>query len=229
MDDKNAYSYNLQWKNVRRDWPLWILMAGLLITAVWVYPHLPDQVPRHWNLRGEPNAYFSRTYGAFFPPLMVVGLYLLMLFMPIIDPKRDNYRRFTPAYTFLRWTMVLLISAIYISTILTALGYPVNEGLLVRALLAVLFIIIGNFMGQFRHNYFVGIKTPWTLANEDVWQQTHRLGSKIWVIGGLVCLAVSVSNSDWAAILYFVSLILMTIIPIVYSYIIFRKLNVPIK
>jgi len=225
VEKKNTNSYRLDWKTVSSDWPLWILMAGLLITAIWVYPHLPDKVPGHWNIHGEVDAYYSRTFGAFFEPLMVIGLYFLMLLLPLIDPKRDNYQRFTSAYTFLRWSLVIIFSIIYATTILVALGYPINIPLIVKAMVSVLFIIIGNFMGQFRHNYFVGIKTPWTLANEEVWQRTHRMGGKIWVIGGLVCLSMSVVNSSWGAIVFFASLMFMTIIPIVYSYIIYAKLK----
>jgi len=225
VEEKNINSYRLEWKTVRRDWPIWILMAGILITAVWVYPHLPDKVPSHWNIHGQVDAYSSRAFGAFFEPLIVIGLYFLMLLMPLIDPKRDNYQRFSSAYTLLRWSLVILFSVLYVTTTLVALGYPVNVGLIVKAIISILFIIIGNFMGQFRHNYFVGIRTPWTLANEEVWQRTHRLGSKIWVIGGLVCLAMSVVNSSWGAIIFFVSLMCMTIIPIVYSYLIFAKLK----
>jgi uncharacterized membrane protein len=225
VEKGNINSYRLEWKTVSRDWPLWILMAGLLLTAVWVYPHLPDQVPGHWNIHGEVDAYYSRTFGAFFEPLLVIALYLLMLLLPLIDPKRDNYQRFTTAYTFLRWSLVILFSLLYATTILVALGYPINIGLIVKAMISILFIIIGNFMGQFRHNYFVGIRTPWTLANEEVWQRTHRLGSKIWVIGGLVCLSMSVVDAAWGAIVFFISLMGMTIIPIVYSYLIFAKLK----
>lgn len=225
MEKRNKDSYSLEWEKLRRDWPLWILMAGLLITAVWVYPHLPEKVPSHWNIRGDVDAYSSRFFGAFFAPILTVGLYFLMLLVPYIDPKRDNYQRFTPAYTFLRWSLVVFFSVIYAATILVALNYPINIGLIVKAMVSILFLIIGNYMGQFRHNYFVGIRTPWTLANEEVWQRTHRFGSKIWVIGALICLAMSLVEAAWGAVVFFIAVMVMTIIPIVYSYIIFLKLT----
>jgi uncharacterized membrane protein len=223
MEQKNKTTYRLDWATIRRDWPLWVLMVGLLIIAVWVYPHLPDKVPSHWNIQGEVDGYQSRFWGAFFAPLMAMGLYLLLLFLPIIDPKRDNYLRFTSAYSFMRWSLVIFMAIIYGITILVALGYSINVGLVVKAMVSFLLIIIGNFMGQFRHNYFVGIRTPWTLANEEVWQRTHRLGSRIWVIGGLVCLAMSVFNTVWSAVVFFTAIMIMTLVPIIYSYIIFNK------
>lgn len=92
-----------------------------------------------------------------------------------------------------------------------------------ESLVAGLLIIIGKYMGQFRHNYFVGIKTPWTLASEEVWQLTHRMSSRIWVACGLLCLAISFINAVWSGVVYLVLVLLMVIIPVVYSYLVFNK------
>lgn len=200
-------------------------MIGLLVVAVFIYPHLPEQVPGHWNIKGEIDRYYPRTFGAFFPPLMSIGIYLLMLFLPLIDPKRQNYSRFAGGYTVMRWGIIIFLSVLYKATLLVALGYSLNIGFMVKALAAVLLLIIGNFMGQFRFNYFVGIKTPWTLANEEVWQKTHRLGGKLWVTGSLVCLAMSPFSTTWSAYLFFGAILVMSIVPIVYSYIIYAKLD----
>ncbi|MGI5921084.1 MAG: SdpI family protein [Syntrophomonadaceae bacterium] len=219
----NGDNYRLDWGTLRREWPLWVLLLGLLVSGIIVYPHLPPQVPGHWNIHGEVDAYYSRQFGAFFVPLMTVGIYLLMLFIPMIDPRRENYVRFSGAYTFLRWALVLFFTVLYLATILIALGYTVDVALIIKAMVAVLLIVTGNYMGQFRHNYFVGIRTPWTLANEEVWQQTHRMGAKIWVAGGLVCLVMAPIKSVWAAYVFFTSIMIMTLVPIVYSYILFKK------
>ncbi len=225
MENKDNNAYRLDWNTLRKEWPLWILMAGLLLSAVLLYPHLPTQVPGHWNIHGEVDAYYPKAFGAFFPPLLALGLYLMLLFLPLIDPKRSNYQRFSGAYTAIRWGLVFFMGVLYVVTILVALGYPVKVGLAVKAMVSVLFLIIGNFMGQFRHNYFVGIKTPWTLANEEVWQRTHRLGAKIWVAGSLVCLAMAPVSAAWGAYVFFTSIMVMVIVPIVYSYLFFVKLQ----
>lgn len=220
---KNRNVYSLSWSALKGDIPLWIWLAGMLIAAILIYPHLPDRVPSHWNFRGEVDAYSSRLFGAFFAPLLSAGLYILLLVTPLIDPRRENYSRFTGAYRFLRWSFVLFMSAIYAVTVLNALGYRVDVGFVVKALTGVLFVIIGNFMGQFRHNYFVGIKTPWTLASEEVWQRTHRLGAKIWVAGGLVCLSTAPLQSTWGISIFFAAIGVMVVIPTVYSYYLFQK------
>ncbi len=218
-------SYRLDWDTLKQDWPLWLFMAGLLLAAVVLYPHLPAKMPGHWNIHGEIDAYYPKSFGAFFEPILLIGIYLLMLFTPLIDPKRENYLRFAGAYRFLRWAMVLFLGILYGASILASMGYPVDVGLLVKAIVAVLFIVIGNFMSQFRHNYFVGIKTPWTLASEEVWQRTHRLGARIWVAGGLICLAMAPVNASWGAYVFFTALLLMVFVPTIYSYSLFNKLK----
>lgn len=225
MNKNKDSAYRLNWATLRHEWPLWVLMAGLFVAAILVYPHLPDQVPRHWNIYGQVNGYYPRIYGAFFPPSLIIVLYLLLLFVPVFDPKRENYPRFSGAYTFLRWTLVLFMSMMWVATILFALHYEIDVSLWVKAGVAILFTIIGNFMSQFRHNYFVGIRTPWTLASEEVWQRTHRLGSRIWVAGGLICLAMSPFQGVWSAYVYFAVIACMALIPIVYSYLIFARLR----
>lgn len=222
-ETNNKNGYFLSWEKVKKDWPLWFIMVGLFISAAFIYPHLPEQIPRHWNFKGEVDAYWGRLYGAFIPLVVIVACYFLMLFVPYLDPKKENYIRFTGAYTFIRWMLVLFLSLLYITTILAAMGYNLDMDLWVKAMVAVLFILIGNFMGQFRHNYFVGIKTAWTLADEDVWRKTHRLGAKVWVLGGIVCLIMAFVDNIWGAIVFFAAIIIMTLIPVIYSYVIFRK------
>lgn len=226
MENQNRPdSYRVNWQTVKAEWPLWILMAGLLIAGIIVYPHLPAQVPGHWNIHGDIDAYYPRWFGAFFAPLLAIAIYLLMLFTPLIDPRRENYIRFAGAYTFMRWVLVLFMGILWAVTVLVALGYPVNVALVIKALVAVLLLVIGNFMGQFRHNYFVGIKTPWTLANEEVWHRTHRMAARIWVLGGLLCLVMAFFQTTWAAYMYLGSVLIMVVVPTIYSYLLFGKLK----
>lgn len=220
------HGYKVNWDTFKEDWPLWVFMIGLIVTAIFIYPHLPEQVPSHWNLKGEVDSYMTRPQGAFAMPLLALSLYLMMILVPVIDPRRDNYFRFKNAYRLMRWSLVLFLGGLYILTMMFSLGYDVNISLVVKAGVALLLTMIGNFMGQFRHNYFVGIKTPWTLANEEVWSQTHRWGGRIWVLGGLICLAMSPLNALWANYLYFATIIVMAVLPMVYSYLLYRRIVV---
>ncbi len=225
MTKENNSVYRLDWNTLKRDWPLWLVMLGLLAAAVIIYPHLPSKVPGHWNINGQVDTYYSRSFGAFFAPLLALGLYLMMLFIPLIDPRRDNYPRFTGAYAFIRWSMVLFTGIMYLTTIVVALGYQLDVAMVVKAACAVLLIIVGNFMGQFRHNYFVGIRTPWTLASEEVWQRTHRIGARIYVLCGLICLLMSPFLAVWSTIIFFAAIMVMVLFPFVYSYLLFNKLK----
>jgi uncharacterized membrane protein len=143
----------------------------------------------------------------------------------VIDPKRENYGRFVGAYRILRWAVPLLLTLLYLTTILVALGYPVNVGLVVKALVAVLLIVIGSLLSQVRFNYFVGVRTPWTLANEEVWQLTHRLSGRLYAACGLVCLVCAFISASWGTALFFTTIGVMVVVPIVYSYLCFRGLN----
>ncbi len=226
MRDKkksNQEGYQVNWDTLKREWPIWILLIGTLIAGIVIYPHLPDQVPIHWNIEGEVDNYGSRAFGAFMLPLVIIGIYLMMVFMPLIDPRRDNYVRFAGAYRYLRWATVLILCVLYAASIMSAMGIAVNIGMLVKAVVAILFIIIGNYMGQMRPNYFVGIKTPWTLANEKVWEKTHRVGGRLWVGAGFLELALAPINTVWSAYLYFGLILVMAVAPILYSYYAFRK------
>jgi uncharacterized membrane protein len=226
MRDKgklNQDTYQVNWDMLKREWPIWTLLIGTLIAAIVIYPHLPDQVPIHWNIKGEVDNYGSRAFGAFMLPLTNIGLYLLMLFLPLIDPRRDNYARFAGAYRLMRGGMVLFFCVLYAASIMSVMGIAINIGMLVKAAVAVLFIIIGKFMGQMRPNYFVGIKIPWTLANEKVWEKTHRMGGRLWVGCGFLELALAPVDTVWGAYLYFGLILVMATVPILYSYFAFRK------
>jgi uncharacterized membrane protein len=215
--------YALDWKTLKQDWPLWIFLAGLILAAFLLYPMLPDKVPAHWNIHGEIDRYSSRAFGAFFAPLLALGLYLLMIVLPVVDPRRDNYTRFAGAYRLIRWGLVIFMAALYAVTVGVALGYNLNAGLFVKAGIALLLTLLGNVMGQLKHNYFVGIRTPWTLASEEVWRRTHRFASWFWVIGGLVCLAAAPIQSLWGAWVFFGSIAVIALVPIIFSYIVFRR------
>jgi uncharacterized membrane protein len=208
-----------------KNWPIILLILGSLFAGLLLYPHLPEQVPSHWNIRGEVDAYSSRFWGAFGIPLMTAGIYVLMVLLPLIDPRRQNYLKFTEAYRVLKVVFAVFMTGLYALVILSSLGRQIPIGGAVIGCTGLLFIIIGNYMGQFRHNYFVGIKTPWTLADERVWQKTHRLGGKIWVLAGSLGLVAAVFGGTTGAVILGVSLGIAVIVPTVYSYLEFRRLQ----
>ncbi len=217
--------YRVNLATLAHDWPILILLLLLVVASVFVYPHLPVRVPGHWNVAGQVDRYTSRSFAAFFYPLLIIWIYLMMVLIPLVDPKRQNYVRFEGAYRLLRSALVLFLSGTWAITILTGLGYSLNVGMIMKGGIGLLFLLIGSVMGQIRFNYFVGIRTPWTLADERVWLTTHRFGSRIWVLGSLLILLGSSISGLWGAIFFIGILLMMTLGPIIFSYMEFKGLR----
>lgn len=211
-------------RDIKEDWPAVVLIIASLAAGVLVYPHLPDLVPSHWNVHGQVDRYSSRVWGAFGLPLMAAGIYLLMVLVPGMDPKRESYARFRNAYRFLKLGLTVFFVWLYAIILANSLGYSVPVDRAVTVAVGLLFVLIGNFMGQFRHNYFVGIKTPWTLASEEVWQKTHRFGARIWVAAGLVVAVAGLSlGGAWLFSVVMAAVAVAVVVLIIYAYVIFKK------
>ncbi|MGE5371694.1 MAG: SdpI family protein [Solirubrobacterales bacterium] len=224
MNDIENSQKDYDFKNVlKHDWWILLVLVGLLIEAVLVYPHLPAQVPFHWNIDGQVDRYAARSVGAFFPPVLTAVVYAGLALLPLIDPKRASYPRFDEAYGMIRSGLVLFLTVVYEVTIVIGLGYTLNVPMIILAGLGLFIIMIGNRMGQFRHNYFVGIKTPWTLASEEVWNRTHRMAAWLWVAGGLVCLGAAFLPGRIAFILFLSAMAVIALVPIIYSAVIYKK------
>lgn len=211
--------------NFKREWPFLVILAIPFITAILVYPHMPDQVPIHWNIKGEVDNYGSKAFGTFFLPVLNVLMYFLFLVLPKFDPKRSNYVKFDSSYLTIRYSLHLFFALIFGVTVAVSLGYPVNIDKWIPGSVAVLFIVMGNIMGRVRHNYFVGFKYPWTLANEEVWRRTHQLGAKLMVIGGFAgLLGVIFTQGSTSFVILMAGVLVPTIITTIYSYIIYKQI-----
>ncbi|MBZ4687378.1 MAG: hypothetical protein PWQ96_205 [Clostridia bacterium] len=193
-----------------------------LVVGMLVYSHLPDRVPTHWNIRGEVDGYSGRFFGAFGLPLITLGVYILMVFLPRIDPQRTNYSKFPRAYNVVMVGLVLFFLSLYTITLLAAFNYPIDVGRFVRIAIGILFVAMGNYMTQIRHNYFFGIKTPWTLASETVWRKTHRLGGILYVGAGILILSSILTSDKVGFVITIGSVIAVIIISTIYSYLIFK-------
>ncbi|HHV57879.1 MAG TPA: DUF1648 domain-containing protein [Firmicutes bacterium] len=200
-------------------------MVGTLALGLYLEPRLPAQVPNHWNWRGEVDGYAGRTFAVLFQPLLTAGLYLLFLVLPRVDPHRANYARFAGTYQVIKVLLVVFLSGMQLAILGTALGYVSGPTLFLRLGLPLLFIFFGNVMGQIRHNYFVGIKTPWTLASEEVWQRTHRAAARLWVAAGLVGAVGALFPPAIGMPLLVVALSVAGIVPLVHSYLLWRRLQ----
>lgn len=215
----------LSWEQIRKDWPLLTMIFLLLAMGIYYYPILPERVPSHWNIRGEVDGYSSRFFGAFGLPLMSLVFYVLMLIFPSLDPKKESYTRFARAYDVIRWSMIAIFALLHIVVLMAALGRKIDVGKVVQPAISVLFILLGNQMGRFRHNYFVGIRTPWTLANEEVWRKTHRFSGPIWVAGGIISLMGTWLSAPYNFTLMMLAICGASLVSLIYSYVAFRQIT----
>lgn len=200
---------------------LCVLIAPIIYMLI-VWKQIPEQVPIHFNLKGEADNYGSK----YLFPLLHIGLYLLLLILPKIDPRKKNYEIFSSTYFKLRFVLILFFSVIIFLIITNGIGMHVNmERILVTGLL-LLFTIMGNYLGNIRPNWFIGIRTPWTLENETVWKKTHFMAGKLWFWAGLAGLVLSFFLTG--RILHYIIIAIVLIIsitPLVYSFIIFKKMD----
>lgn len=209
----------------KKEWYILLPILGLLIFGLLAYPFLPESIPTHWNIHGEVDGWSGKTFGIIFLPLLNLALYFLLLLFQRIDPRRLNYENFAGVYKLIRILLHLFLGIIYLVSLLFAMGYPLRVDLIVRILVSLLIIIIGKYMSKIRHNYFVGIKTPWTLASEEVWFRTHRFSSPLWISAGFLGLILSFFKQPWSGYITFASYLIIAIVPFAYSYYIFRRLT----
>lgn len=200
-----------------------LLVVYWLICASF-YPSLPDQVPTHWNLQGQVDGYSHKVVAAFIMPALPLFIYVFMTIIPKLDPKRENYQKFAATYEKIRLSIVALMGIFTLLPLLSALGYDIDVSLLVKIILPFLFIIIGNYMGKIRFNYFTGIRVPWTLASEEVWNKTHRLGGKLMVAGGFIGLLSAFAPPTYGFVILMAAIFAPLVIAIGYSYLLFRGL-----
>lgn len=195
-----------------------IIVAAFLI-GILMYDKLPETIPIHWNFAGEVDGYGSKFIGLFVPPIIMIVLWFGMMYLPKIDPRKENYKKFDKSYGILQSVLLTFFFIIQVISILVSMGYDISINKIIPIVVGVLMIFIGNYMPKAKSNFFYGIKTPWTLSSEVSWKKTHRLGGKLFVISGLISiLAHFIFSANIAGIVFFVCTLVAAIIPIVASY-----------
>jgi uncharacterized membrane protein len=200
------------------------LIAIALVVGTALYARLPDPMPSHWNATGQIDGYMSRFWGVFMMPLMTIALTGLFLVIPQIDPLKANIAKFRGVFNWFIVVFVAYMLFVYALTIAAALGYQFNMTVMLLPVVGLLFIGAGYMMGQAKRNFFIGIRTPWTLSSETVWDETHKLGSKMFMIGGVVTI-VSAFLGETGIWLMLVAMLVAAFVPIIYSYILWRREN----
>ena len=209
--------------NWRFDLPQLLLIGAAFAAAAWAWPQLPERLPTHWNIHGEVDGWGNKFTALLLVPLIMVGVYLLMLLLPLVDPGRANYQNFPKAYNVIRVAILAYLSAIYAATLAAAFGYKINMMSVILPLVGVLLIVLGNFLGKIRPNWFVGIRTPWTLSSQLSWDKTHRVGGWLFIAMGLLFFPVALIQTTWSLVAMLVIDACMLGWLVVYSYLVYRS------
>ena len=175
---------------------LGILVLSFLIAAFY-YPQAPESMVSHWNIRGEPDGFMPRFWGIFLFPLVFVGMGLLFIAIPRIDPMKENIGKFRNYYDGLIVVFFLFMVSVYVQTILWNVGIMIDIALTVPLGVGLLFIYIGFMLDKTKRNWFIGIRTPWTLSSDRVWKKTHRVGGRLFKASGVLAI-VGVAFRDYS-------------------------------
>jgi uncharacterized membrane protein len=199
-----------------------MVIAGMFLLAGVTWSWAPERIPVHWNIAGEADRYGGKVEGLLGLPLLALGIYLLMVMLPRFDPGRANYPRFAGAYTVIRISLVTLLAVLYGVVHLWIRGRHVDVATVTPLMVGGLLVVMGSLMGKIRPNWFVGIRTPWTLSSKTAWVKTHRVGGWAFIAMGLATIATGVLRSTWAAGALLVILLGGAAGLIVYSYLAWR-------
>jgi uncharacterized membrane protein len=194
-----------------------LTLVGLALSLL-VYPTLPEMVPSHWNAAGEVDDTMSRNTITFLIPGFTLVLGLVLLYLPNIDPLRANVERFRRVYNLFIVGFAAYLIFIHVLILLAGLGVEFNMTYLLIPPASLMMFGIGFVLEKTKPNWFLGVRTPWTLSSPDVWEKTHRLGSLLFKVSGGIMLFGLIVSADVAFTIMIGAILLTTIVLIFYSY-----------
>jgi len=210
----------------------WIAAIVLVLLAAgvsaWLFPGLPEQIPTHWNIKGQVDGYGSKHWAVFLMPGFMVGMLVLFYFLPALSPKHFEVDAFRPTYLYIMVVVTALFAYLHLLALYAAwksvahheqfdLGRPLIGGIFL------MLALMGNVLGKVRRNFYIGVRVPWTLASDRVWNDTHRLAAWLMVAAGLLgFIAILIG----VPIVYpIVLLIVSALVPVVYSFVHYKALE----
>jgi len=193
--------------------------AGLLL-----WNQLPDPMASHWNVNDEVDGYMPKFWGVFLMPLVSLGLFLLFLIIPNIDPNKANIAEFRESFNLFIVLFVVFMLYVHGLTLAWSLGYTgFRLSTMLLPAMGLLFIFIGFMLRRAKRNFFIGIRTPWTLSSDTVWEKTHRLGAVLFMASGVLAFIGGFFGGMTAFWMLFVPLIGSTLFLVVYSYVQYQR------
>ena len=189
-----------------------VMLIPMLVGLI-LWNQLPEQIPSHWGIDGEVDGWSSKAFAVFGFPCILLAMHWVCVLVSSADPGNKNYH--PKMLQLVLWICPVIGLVLNALVYATALGYQLNVEIIMPLLVGLMFVIVGNLLPKCRQSYTMGIKLPWTLASEENWNKTHRLGGKVWVIGGVLTMATAFLGSFWVLLAV---LIIMVAVPTIYSY-----------
>lgn len=199
------------------------LVVAAFAMALMLYGQLPESIPTHWNAAGVVDGYTPKPWGPFVLPLVMAVMYLVLLAVPRISPRGYRVAPFQGVFEGIQAALVAFLFLINALVLLAGIGVSVPMARVVPAATGLLFVVLGNYMGKFTKNFFCGIRTPWTLASDEVWLRTHRLGGRLFVLAGVIVLVSGLLGGGWVPVVAALAVAVVT--PVLYSYFLYRRLE----
>jgi uncharacterized membrane protein len=173
-------------------WLPLVIWGGVLLISVLLYSRMPDQIPTHWNWRGEIDGWGDKQWAAWMMPAIMLGLLLLFQALPWLSPRQFEIQTFRKTYDFIIVLLMLMFGSLHVVFLLPAVGIhpPIDSAVMV--ILSAFFMLLGTVLDKVQRNFFVGVRTPWTIASERVWTDTHRVAARLFFWSGLLGIAAAV-------------------------------------
>ena len=201
-----------------------VCLVLMLALSAYAWTELPpgDQVPIHWGIDGQVNGYASKGFALLFLPVLTLGLVILLSVLPRLDPRRAHIQESARAYVVIGSVVVILMFVVHAAIVLVALGIARDPTMLIGVGIGVLFVVIGSQLGQTKSNWFLGVRTPWTLSSERSWERTHTLAGRLFIVLGAVTVLLAVVAPQLSVWWLVIGVVVLVVGTFGYSYVVWR-------
>jgi len=199
-----------------------VIILTSFIVGIYSYPKMTETIASHWDIQGEVNGYISKVWGLFLMPLLSLGLFLLFITIPKIDPLKQNIAKFRKYFDGFVILIILFLFYLQLLTIFWNFGFTFNIIQFLIPAFSILFFYLGILIENSKRNWFIGIRTPWTMSSDKVWDKTHKIGGKLFKIAAIIVL-IGVLFESYAFYFMLIPIIIVVIYTAVYSYLEYKK------
>ncbi|MCX6802001.1 MAG: SdpI family protein [Candidatus Diapherotrites archaeon] len=207
--------------------------AVIIIAAIgfalgaYFYPGLPDRIPTHWNIHSEIDAYMDKSIAIYIMPMLLLVMGLFFIVLPVLDPLRKNYAAFMPYFEGFIVLFSVFLLYMHVLTIMAGLGFEIKMNFMLLPAMAILFLYLALLMRKSKRNWFIGIRTPWTMSSDLVWEKTHKFGSICFAVMAIIIFLLAFLESALAFAGLIIAVIALGLAPAVYSYFAWKEEQKP--